>query len=499
MEPDTKGKGLPPEPTEPITHNLDELTETVEIMKQIQSEVTAFKNNYISEAEFENKVTELVEKSVEEQVKIQNEKTAERRVKFSVAERNSDSCMRELVKAFRETDVSKRNKGINGALAIDSDNDELNRLKKITDEMIFVDAYFSARKGYRGIHTTDTFKRFSETRDSVLKAVVPLDTVDFSTWVPTAGMAEIIRLPEIAGKVENLFRHIPMPPRAKTYDYPLNITGASTLGEMVAEATTTTNPFSDTGGQELLDAALSLTAVKFRSRLLCSGELDEDSVVALVPEMKAELVRIHIRSLESAIINGDTTGTHQDSDVTAATDPRKAWKGLRYHGLNASSGALSASLATWSEDTFRGIRALMLSYGVEPMQCAWIVGVKTYLKKILTLDGVLTLDKLGKDAVVLTGQVLNYDGIPVIVSEHQREDLNASGVYDGVTETTAAPICVNRNYWFVGDKRAMTIEAERWLNSDQINVVSFMRKAFNPVQDPSTTYSVVGIGYNLTP
>jgi len=53
---------------------------------------------------------------------------------------------------------------------------------------------------------------------------------------------------------------------------------------------------------------------------------------------------------------------------------------------------------------------------------------------------VRTVDKYGQFATVLNGELGKIDGIPVIVSEKIRENLNASGVYDGTT-TTKTLLC----------------------------------------------------------
>ena len=98
---------------------------------------------------------------------------------------------------------------------------------------------------------------------------------------------------------------------------------------------------------------------------------------------------------------------------------------------------------------------------------------------------------------VLTGELGKYQGIPVIISEHMRENLNASGVYDGSTTDNGAIVLVNHRYFYVGDRRMVTLDAEKWITTDQINMVAFRRLDFQPIQAPSTTYSVVALGFNF--
>jgi hypothetical protein len=88
---------------------------------------------------------------------------------------------------------------------------------------------------------------------------------------------------------------------------------------------------------------------------------------------------------------------------------------------------------------------------------AWIASIASYYK-MLGLTEVLTLQNYGPQATVLQGELGKFDSIPIIVSEYQRQDLNASGVYDGVTKTKTAlpgqprrvhgrpPACRERGY-----------------------------------------------------
>jgi hypothetical protein len=74
---------------------------------------------------------------------------------------------------------------------------------------------------------------------------------------------------------------------------------------------------------------VTLTAAKFAVEVILSKELEEDSLVPILPFLQAELVDYIAADVEDAIVNGDTAGTHQDSDVTASDDPRKNFEGLR--------------------------------------------------------------------------------------------------------------------------------------------------------------------------
>ena len=74
---------------------------------------------------------------------------------------------------------------------------------------------------------------------------------------------------------------------------------------------------------------MTLTAKKLGALTVFSEEVSEDSIIAIIPFLRNKLGNAIANSVERAILDGDVTATHQDFDVTAATDARKAWPGIR--------------------------------------------------------------------------------------------------------------------------------------------------------------------------
>jgi HK97 family phage major capsid protein len=216
-------------------------------------------------------------------------------------------------------------------------------------------------------------------------------------------------------------------------------------------------------------------------------------VVAILPLLRDKIVNALAEAQENATINGDTAGTHQDSDVTASTDTRKAWDGYRKLALSAAK----VDCATFNKTNLRAIRTAMAKYGVNPNNLAWVAGVNVY-NKMLGLDEVVTLDKYGPSATLLTGELGKFDGIPIVVSEFMREDLNASGVYDGVTTDKTALALVYRPAFLYGDRRNITLRVsqELYMETDQDVAIATQRLDFQPVQD-ATSETIVGLGYNI--
>lgn len=244
-------------------------------------------------------------------------------------------------------------------------------------------------------------------------------------------------------------------------------------------------------------AGLTLDAEKLIGIAQYSYEADEDSIVAMLPFLMDAMSTGAAESLEDAFINGDTTGTHMDSDTHAlgATDHRKLFKGFRKYAI---AGSILSSFATGgiSAANIAALRKMMKKYGIKPSDLLIVAGVNGY-NDIVSLDETLTAEKAGANAArILTGVAPTIYGIPIITSEKVREDLNASGVYDGATTTKGSLLMVHRPSFVVGVRRGFTVETDVDKSAQINKVIASFRRAFMPMETPSTTLAMVGMGYN---
>ncbi len=197
----------------------------------------------------------------------------------------------------------------------------------------------------------------------------------------------------------------------------------------------------------------------------------------LTPEVRFA-AQAFVDAEETAILNGDTDGTHQDSDVGASTtDARTAWDGLRKRGL-ANAGS-SGGNATATVAKVRTARALMGKWGLNPMDLVAISAIGPYYD-LLGDSEVTSVEKYGAAATILNGELAKVAGVPLVVSEHIREDMNASGVYDGSTTDRTSIILVNRRQWALGQRMAIDVEVDDSIYREtyQRVVVAFMREDF---------------------
>lgn len=316
------------------------------------------------------------------------------------------------------------------------------------------------------------------------KALVSTTGGSGDEFVPTNFSAQVVDKVRLELKVAALHDRIPM--RSNPFTVPLE--GADATAVLASEATVEATEAGRITASTPGTANVTFTAQKLAVRTVFSDEISEDSIIDILDYVRRKIALALANGIEDATINGDNSGTHQDADVTGSTDVRKAWKG--YRKLTNAGAKFDAGGDALDASDLRGARKSMGKYGINPAELAWVVGVNGFNQMLSEDDAngfndFRTLDKLGPRAVVLTGQLGQFDGIPVIVSEHVRENVGASGVYDGTNVGRTTANLVNRTRFWYGDRRSVTLKTFEDIQTDQMVMVAKQRLDFQPVE-PST-------------
>ena len=349
----------------------------------------------------------------------------------------------------------------------------------------------SAKSSAHGFAVARAHSAFADRWTRLMNALDADTAGEGQDWVPTGIGAMLHERVRASGRIAPLFSRIDLP----TNPWKWPIEGADATAYRVAEPTsdTATKVTASTPGT----LATTFDAEIMGGRSLFSRTIEADSALAVLPYVRAKLVQSFVDAEERAILDGDTDGTHQDSDTQAAgaTHMSSAWDGLRKKALAQTGQATTTTTVA----NLKGIRAAMGKFGVNPADLAFIVGVSAY-HDVIDDDKVLTVDKMGPNATILSGQLGSLYGIPIIVSEHVREDLNATGVHDGVTTTKTYNMCVNRNEWAIGQRMAMDVEVDDSIYRETFQrvVVAFMREDFQHIGDAAANDDT-SLGYNVTP
>ena len=350
-----------------------------------------------------------------------------------------------------------------------------------------------ATTGSEGFQVAREHPAFKDQYKRVLRAMDTDTSNEGVDWIPTGIGASLHERVRASGKVAPLFQRINLP--TNPWKWPLE--GADATAYRVAEPTsdTATKVTASTPGT----GAATFDAEIFGGRVIFSKSLEADSALAMVPYVQRKLVQAFVDAEERAVLDGDTDGTHQDTDTNSAgaTDAAWAWDGLRKRGL-ANASASGGSALTVALLAAR--RAEMDYYGLNPAECAFIVPISSYYA-LVTDSNVITVDKLGPQATILNGQLGSLYGIPIIVSEHVRTNLNASGVHDAITTTKTYALCVNRMEWVMGARTPLALETDDSIYREtyQRVVIGFMREDFANINATGTSEDDTSIVYNVTP
>ena len=250
----------------------------------------------------------------------------------------------------------------------------------------------------------------------------------------------------------------------------------------------------------------SLTAYEMVGQVPYSFTLEEDAVIAMLPEIRAGLVRNVAEALDDIILNADTTTTNNinaDGATISASDAGKGhwligYDGLIHLPLVDNTGQADDHAAAVSDDMFNEIRAKLGKYGARPSELVWVMDVNTFIRA-QSISQFRTMDKLGPNATVLTGMLGAVEGIPVIVSEQMRlADTDGKVTDSGNVTNTGRLLIFNRTQWAQGFRREMTIDVDRDTQKRQTVVTVSFRHALTERSGTRSTATHTGLQYDIT-
>jgi len=316
-------------------------------------------------------------------------------------------------------------------------------------------------------------------------------------WVPDLILPELMTKLYTPRAVEALFSSMAMPGKELRLPF-LTLKVKPYLKSVSAVYGTIT-------AEDDVTSQVSMTARSLAARIQIDEDASVDSVVAGLDYARASLADAIASAVEDAIINGDTAGSHQDtiaswnprarwnaSGLGGSDDHRSAFLGLRAQAFDVSSTRDASS----DSDHYNGIlttRALMDGAHGVGSNLALVCSPEYYLEKLLAIDEVATIDKLGPQAQVLTGQVASIGGMAVVPSDFMTNDMHTTGLYTGSSATTGYCI-VNRDAYVMGNYKPMTIDLQREIVNGVVDVVATRRCVFKCMEASS---KAVAYAFNI--
>lgn len=310
------------------------------------------------------------------------------------------------------------------------------------------------------------FEGFKEAKEVVEKALKPADVAN---WVAEAFASDVIEEMELELKVAGLFDKITVPDGYGSLSVPART--AKLKAYLIAPAT-------DAIESVLNDGKVTFATTKLKTMTVLADEMNDEVVKAVAGLAQKELTRSIARAVEDVVVMGDTTGAA--NDATSAADG--IYKAGKVNGIDA--GGTSITLGVIAQ-----ARATMGALGINPAELALVVEPTQY-NKLVQIPEVLTIDKVGAQASLLTGAVASVYGISVIVSEYIPTNMSATGVNDGSADTTAA-ILVNKSGFMRADRTSGLInKSDNNIVSDTLILTASYQFDFKPVTANSEVAAV---------
>jgi len=342
---------------------------------------------------------------------------------------------------------------------------------------------------------SDAKKRSSEFKQAVHKTLTATGSGTGDELVPTGLANQLWNDMFLDSRVAGAFTTVPMP--TDPWEYPLGLGDVTWRKGSQGTATTASDPATAKG---------TLTSTEQLAEVGLTYDLDEDSLIAVIPEIRNVITRNGSESIDRFIMNADsqsagTGNVNSDDAAPAATDyfMSNGQNGIRRQALVDNSTQSASAGGAVTDALLRSTLARMDKYASDINNLVWFVDPVTYVN-MLGLTNVVTVDKFGPQATVLTGQLANYGGIPVIITPSiVRTDTDGkyTTTSPATNDTKGSAFLVWRPAWKIAYKRGLTIEFDRFIQTRKLVLVASYRIAVGSRGSRSTALHTAGL-YNIT-
>lgn len=323
----------------------------------------------------------------------------------------------------------------------------------------------------------------SETAAAVksLKAVNPMQLADnpaakanelmYSTqasygddWVPAMWSPELWDLVRNGAPVLGRIRQVEVPGESLT----IPAMGGRTTVYKVAQSTEQADLSLASGVNAAMTkaatASVTLTPVKGMAWLAWSGELNEDSIIPILPTMQAGLQMDLMEQIDEILISGDTDTANTNISDTGNGSISTAWHLLIANGLRdyALGGSYTVDIGAMDATKFLPVLGKLGTNGafaLDPDKLFWIFDPGMY-RTALALGETLTAEKTGSVGTFQSGRLVKIYGSDVVISDrYGKTDANGKIHNTANTNTKGSFLLVRPDRWVVGFGRRITIEA----------------------------------------
>ena len=217
----------------------------------------------------------------------------------------------------------------------------------------------------------------------------------------------------------------------------------------------TTNSAGNTDQHVLKE--ITLNSYKLATNEYLNYEEDEDSLIAILPIVRDAMVRRVARGVDKAFLLG----------AGAGADPVK--------GLAAYDAASTVTLDISNADKFTVAKAIAMrrdlgAWGLDPSQVIFIVSTENYYD-LLEDATFQTVDKIGSQATLLTGQIGSIANSPVLVSAE----------FASKADTAVGAVAFNTANFVVGNQRGLRFDTQDLVETQRKVLVASLRTGMTQI------------------
>lgn len=209
---------------------------------------------------------------------------------------------------------------------------------------------------------------------------------------------------------------------------------------------------------------VTLNAYKVATNEYVAFEEEEDALLAIMPVVRDAMVRRVARAVDRAMLRG--AGVGADPVKGLATYDAVSAVNIDIDGATVAPGNFTKMTVA----ALRALRKDLGAWGLDPSELIYIVNTEGYYD-LLEDESFQTMDKVGAQATLLTGQIGTIGNTPVLVS--------AEFADKGAGEVAA--ICFHPGNFLVGNQRGLRIDTDDLVETQRRVMVASLRTGMTQV------------------
>jgi len=236
---------------------------------------------------------------------------------------------------------------------------------------------------------------------------------------------------------------------------------------------------------------VTVTAYKFIIRQIYSGEMEEDSIIPLVPYYRRQAQLSLAHYADSAVLNGDTTTGASPDNINIDSDPvgtekhYLAFDGMRHAGLVDNTANQKDLAGVITLDALMAAKGRMVDetylqdwgHPTDPKDLVYVADPYTG-DSIAMIDEIKAWRQFQGNSPLLNGQVGDMIGHPIISSMAVKKSLATGFVHASTGNSYGTVQVFNRRGFKVGWRRRVRTEFERYPGLDQSTITYSLRFGF---------------------